>query len=1019
MITASDTNAKIWDVATKTLLFTLTGHTKNISNIEFSHDGTKVATSSYDQTARIWDISTGNLLSVFNNYPVEKTPSYKNPIRVKFSPDDTKIALFTKNEMFNFTSYTVWSMTTELLLYRKSQLNLTLVDFSPNNSKLAVLQGGHLKWEVKIVDTVKGTNIFNKTGKSTTYWSDVSFSHDGSKIATSSRNEAIIWNATTGETLHSFSGRWEKIAFSSDDSKIMTAGYSSAGSASSKIWNVSTGRELLSINSTYAKWSPDETKIVTRDGKIWNSLTGKLLLSLDIDGDASDVSFSPDGTNIFATVRDVVFFWDASTGLLLEPEANKLPRFAFDGKKTVKIPENQKSISGTYLATDAEGHALTYTLAGDDADSFIFDVITGKLAFKYAPDYETPDSKAGTNTYSVTIKAKDTKGGIGIQEIEVIVTNDSSESANNRPIFEGGATRSVTLSENQKAVTGTYLATDRDVGDTLTYTLEGADADKFNFDSSTGKLTFKVAPDYEFPGSADFSNTYKVTIRATDTQGSHSKVQVYATVHDHFLSLDHGASIIEAIFSPDGSKMITASSANAKIWDVATKTLLFTLTGHTKNISDIDFSHDGTKVATSSYDQTARIWDVSTGKVLSTINNYASGETPGSVATYVEFSPDDTKIAVFNSNYTLWNITTKSLLYRKTSIDSDIVTFSPDSTKLAVLYNSNNIKIVNATSGADIWEKTDVANSWNDANFSHDGSKVVAASDSKATIWNATTGETLHSFSGDWKKIAFSSDDSKIITAGNSSSKIWNVSTGKELVTINGGYAKWSPDGTKIVTRDGKIWDSLTGKILLSLNIGTASDVSFSPDGTKISTTVGDDVFLWDASTGLLLEQGANLASITAISDSTFKAISGNKKITKDVIVLTFDRDFDLTSLEEITFSGSEVEIWVNDSKIAREKISYLYRQKNEENTLIIQLDGIDIFNTNDRIKVKMIGGLVEDTDGKTNREAEKETTAITGGTAKAGGSINSDIGKNSLSYDAIEHNLQIGVSDYWTDYLF
>src|SRR5207253_8950547 len=59
----------------------------------------------------------------------------------------------------------------------------------------------------------------------------------------------------------------------------------------------------------------------------------------------------------------------------------------------------------------------------------------------------------------------------------------------------GGATASVNAAENQTSVT-TVTATDRDAGDTRSYSIGGADAAKFSI-SSGGVLAFNTAPNFE------------------------------------------------------------------------------------------------------------------------------------------------------------------------------------------------------------------------------------------------------------------------------------------------------------------------------------------------------------------------------------------------------------------------------------------------------------------------------------------------------------------------------------------
>jgi 3-phytase len=72
------------------------------------------------------------------------------------------------------------------------------------------------------------------------------------------------------------------------------------------------------------------------------------------------------------------------------------------------------------------------------------------------------------------------------------------------------------IDENTTAVGITETATDPDAGDTLTYKLEGADVNKFDFNPTTRALNFKTAPNFESPGSAANSNTYTLILKATD-----------------------------------------------------------------------------------------------------------------------------------------------------------------------------------------------------------------------------------------------------------------------------------------------------------------------------------------------------------------------------------------------------------------------------------------------------------------------------------------------------------------------
>jgi len=60
-----DNDAHMWDVATGRLVFTLSGHTKDVTRVTYSPDGRYVVTGSNDSTALLWDIGTGKQVQIF------------------------------------------------------------------------------------------------------------------------------------------------------------------------------------------------------------------------------------------------------------------------------------------------------------------------------------------------------------------------------------------------------------------------------------------------------------------------------------------------------------------------------------------------------------------------------------------------------------------------------------------------------------------------------------------------------------------------------------------------------------------------------------------------------------------------------------------------------------------------------------------------------------------------------------------------------------------------------------------
>ena len=73
--------------------------------------------------------------------------------------------------------------------------------------------------------------------------------------------------------------------------------------------------------------------------------------------------------------------------------------------------------------------------------------------------------------------------------------------------------------------------------------------------------------------------------------------------------LEHQASVMRAVFSPNGTCVVTASlDGTARVWDAATGKPLTSPLKHQGPVRVAAFSPDGTRVVTASKDKTARVW---------------------------------------------------------------------------------------------------------------------------------------------------------------------------------------------------------------------------------------------------------------------------------------------------------------------------------------------------------------------------------------------------------------------------
>ena len=265
-------------------------------------------------------------------------------------------------------------------------------------------------------------------------------------------------------------------------------------------------------------------------------------------------------------------------------DLKRAPAFPQDATE-VEVAEN--SPSTTYVgeaiveAVDPDNTTLTYTLGGEDGELFalralpVLDeegnavnddqgnpmtvdtrqiVVAGPLQ----NDEDDPDmwdkvdldhEDDKNNTYTVELKASD--GALDDTITVTITVTDRNEApsvpmaasgavttpdANNAPEFPDTEDGMRSVAENTAAsenIGAAVMATDADAGDTLTYTLGGADMASFDIEDTTGQLMTKAALDYEAPADDDADNDYEVTVTASDgNTAADATIAVTITVTD-------------------------------------------------------------------------------------------------------------------------------------------------------------------------------------------------------------------------------------------------------------------------------------------------------------------------------------------------------------------------------------------------------------------------------------------------------------------------------------------------------
>ena len=101
----------------------------------------------------------------------------------------------------------------------------------------------------------------------------------------------------------------------------------------------------------------------------------------------------------------------------------------------------------------------------------------------------------------------------------------------------------------------------------------------------------------------------------------------------------NGLMLCLMIFSAFVSQASALSAVNAVSLPCDGFPVIRTLTGRTSYVRSVDWSPDGSKIVSGSYDNTVKIWESSTGNLIRTLTGYSGGVFS------VEWSPDGAQIA--------------------------------------------------------------------------------------------------------------------------------------------------------------------------------------------------------------------------------------------------------------------------------------------------------------------------------------------------------------------------------------
>jgi dipeptidyl aminopeptidase/acylaminoacyl peptidase len=278
-------------------------------------------------------------------------------------------------------------------------------------------------------------------------------------------------------------------------------------------------------------------------------------------------------------------------------------------------------------------------------------------------------------------------------------------------------------------------------------------------------------------------------------------------------------------WSIDGSKVAYVNGLNVEVRDAQTAQLIFTLIGHEDFIFSVNWSPDGSRIATASFDETVKVWDAANGQLLLDLQGHNDR------VSMVVWFPDSSRLLSFgvesNPSLFVWDAQTgNTMLTVETGTVID-ASFSPDGARLAVsvfsevvIYETTRFELQSSSPRRDC-----CANQMYRLVWSPDGTQIATGSnDSLVTVWDAVSLMVLAQFavnpyaqpdsrdvpdlSLSWVRDLYWSNDNSLLTvSGDGTITRWNPQTGQALESIQIAPlagAAWSPMGGRLAILGGE-----------------------------------------------------------------------------------------------------------------------------------------------------------------------------------------------------------------------
>jgi WD40 repeat protein len=593
-----------------------------------------------------------------------------------------------------------------------------------------------------------------------TFIDDATYSPDGTRIATASRDRTIrLYDVASGaeQVIIPVPDGWaSQIVFSPDGSLIAA----SDGESTVRVWDVVTGRERLALHDITGtvrdlKFSPDGTLLAAagevyvfstgasyqgpqiKDGvHLWTIPGGEDLLTLyGPTAQIGEISFHPDSQQLIAASWDgLIYHWTLE---------HATPISAYEARL-----DDEKYFDPTVTALGSDHLGFVLGLAYSPDGTWIASLDTGMTSLRFWQEGKVigrfnpfPDIVGGfPDTMGLTFSPDGQRLLITLDD-GVAVVWDVSDPAAAQWIATLGEDHNAAFVRVDLSPDGSRIAaaeTNRgawlwntDAGEQVNHLDydNGAMVNDLTFDPTGTWLALAQNPMTFSYGSSPVEANYPLLLWNTDP-----------AVELLFLTEPGGRPLYALAFNADGTRLFTGGNGGRlQAWDISARTQVGELditiedTFQTEAVYRLASNPAGTVVAFLDFERSVRLWDVTNNVELPALTGHS--ESVQAVA----FSPDGAMVAATDQGGTLivWDTATwAESWYQPEAGGSAALAFSPDGSLLAVAGYTEGVTLWDTATRQKVLTLTDQPGGVPDLAFSADGSLLVTAGgDGTVRLW--------------------------------------------------------------------------------------------------------------------------------------------------------------------------------------------------------------------------------------------------------------------------------------------